>query len=56
MGGDLEFSHPCLVSVIFIGPSLLEMKFFTNFSLSIGNVLRSIIRALVLHIRIMCVR
>ena len=28
VGGVPEFSHPCLVSVCFIGPSLLEMKFF----------------------------
>ena len=35
VGGVLEFSHRCLVSVHFIGPSLLEMKFFPEtFSLS----------------------
>ena len=34
--GVLEFSHPCLVFVLFIHPSLLEMKFFSeNFSLSV---------------------
>ena len=34
VGGFLEFSHPCLVSVLVIGPSLLEMKFFSgNFCL-----------------------
>ena len=30
VGGVLELSHPCLISVLFIGPSLLEMKFFQN--------------------------
>ena len=28
VGGVLEFSHPCLVSALFIGPSPLEIKFF----------------------------
>ena len=32
VGGVLEFSHPYLVSVLFIGPPLFEMEFFENFS------------------------
>ena len=28
-----DFSHPCLVSVPFTGPSLLKVKFYRNFSL-----------------------
>ena len=32
VGGVVEFSPLCLVSVLFIGPPLLEMKFFRNFS------------------------
>ena len=30
LGGALEFSYPCLVSVLFKRPSLLEMKFFSE--------------------------
>ena len=26
----LSFSHPCFVSVLIIGPSLLEMEFFSK--------------------------
>ena len=29
-GSLLAFFHPCLVSVLFSGPSLTEMKFYTN--------------------------
>ena len=28
---DLDFSHPCFVSVLFTGPSLLEMKIYRIF-------------------------
>ena len=35
IGSVLEFTRPCLVSVLFTGPSLLEIKFYRNFSLSI---------------------
>ena len=31
VGSVLEFSHLCLVSVIFIGPPVLEMKFFSEY-------------------------
>ena len=37
----VKFSHPCLVSVFFTGPSLLKMffqKFFTLSSVGMGQV------------------
>ena len=30
VGGVLEISHPCLVSVLLTGPFLLELKFFSE--------------------------